>query len=207
MKKTLLAAVAALAIAGTANAAPSSYATQTYGQDAQAWWLLNSTVDTFCKLGAQGGTVTGLTNASGQFGANGQGGTVAEADGTITFDIQNDTNNTIKAAAATVSVPFSQCNRRFDITVNSLNGGLRNSANTTTDTDFTNDVDYDVAINFDGVTGNAQNVAAGTTPVVPATQATAGTFSFTVDVDADTSKLLLQGTYSDFLKVVMAPVA
>ncbi|MGO4410358.1 MULTISPECIES: hypothetical protein [unclassified Brevundimonas] len=201
MKKLLLAGAAVALIASPAAA--QNWQTQQYGNDGAAHWALNSSVDTFCKINAAAPSINSY-RATATPGDNGQGGTAANSDGTLSLSIQEPTTNTIQNASAFISYANSQCNTPFTITANSQNGGLLNSTNTTTDTAFASLVKYNVGVQF-GAQNTGGAVAAGDFSLNWAQQqATAGTFRFSVDVPAQ-NRLLLQGTYSDFLKVTMTP--
>ncbi len=204
MKKFLIAAVASMAVM-TGAAQAQDWTSQTYGKDFNAWWLLNAPVDVFCKLNTKPG-VNVETNADIVNGANGKGGTIAEADGTVTFDLDHDPTNTVQQVRAEMNFPYSQCNTRWTLKLNSQNGGLKNPK-TTSDDDFVkNPLEYNVAINFDGKSGGALVKTAGDISIPPLTniEPKAGNFMFAVSVPA-MPKLLVEGTYSDFLKVIVAP--
>ncbi len=206
MKKLMIAAAASVAaMSGAAQAA--DWNTQTYGQDFQAWWLLNAPVDVFCALNSAPGATSGV-NAVVTPGDNGQGGTVAEADGTITFDIDRDATNTMNfIMTAEVNFPYSQCNTHWSLKLDSANGGLKNPV-TTTDTDFVQGaLPYLVNVNFDGRIGARFVDNPGETPFVflQNVQPTAGNFMFRVSVPPKPNKLLVEGAYSDFLKIILAP--
>lgn len=202
--KTFLMATAALALIA-APAAAQDWQGQTYGQDAAAWWLLNANVDDFCRLNAGGGVVSSAVNATFTHGANGQGGTSQEADGTVNLDIQNNNDNTVQHSGLAVTYGKSQCNTPFTVYADSLNGGL-DAQNTTTDTDFTQLVNYQVDVVFD--TFSSGGVMASTlvteTALGSHPQAQAGDFRIGIVVFAQ-DDLLLEGTYSDFLKITMKP--
>ncbi len=204
MKKMLMLGAAVALIA--APVAAQDWQGQTYGNDAAAWWLLNANVAQFCKLNAAGGVVDNPTNASFLNGPNGQGGTTAEADGTVTLNIQNPSDNTIRLAGLGVTYGKSQCNMPFQVTAQSLNGGLK-SDTTTSDNDFVALINYDLDVRLDQFYSGLENAAAssgggqviGTHP-----EAAAGDFRIGVRVNPQ-DDLLLEGTYSDFLKITMTP--
>lgn len=202
--KTFLMASAALALIASPVAA-QDWQGQTYGQDAAAWWLINANVAQFCKLNAAGGVVDNPTNASFANGANGQGGTTAEADGTVTLSIQNPSDNTIRLAGLGVTYGKSQCNMPFSVSANSLNGGLL-SDTSTSDNDFVEKVNYDLDVTFDQFYSGMENAAAVQGGAVIGThpEAAAGDFRIGVRVNAQ-DDLLLEGVYSDFLKITMTP--
>lgn len=201
MKTILLAGAALALIAGSASA--QSYGTATYGNDGIAVWQLNADVDTFCKLGAV--PTTRRSNATVTPGDNGRGGTAANGDGTIDFNIQNPSNNTIQAAAAAVTYAQSQCNTTFNVTAQSENGGLENNDFASFDTEFTDLVPYNVGIVFDGANGYQGNLS-GTSTLISNQQPTAGDFEIRVNVAQNTNELLLEGEYTDYLIVTMQPV-
>lgn len=202
MKKLLLVAAGIAAIASPAAA--QNWQGQTYGNDGQAIWALNSNVATFCKINAAAPTIS-TNNAVATPGPNGQGGSQVNSDGTVLLNIQEPATNTIRNASAFVTYANSQCNTPFNITASSQNGGLKNSTNTTTDTAFVGTVAYNVGVQF-----GAQNTGGAVAPGAfslnwTQQQATAGNFRFSVDVPAQ-NKLLLAGTYNDVLTVTMVPV-
>lgn len=90
------------------------------------------------------------------------------------------------------------------MTANSQNGGLLNSTNTTTDTAFASLVPYTIGLVF-GEEDVASPVRQGDFGGWDGAQATAGTFRITVRVREDENRLLLAGTYNDFLQVRMTP--
>lgn len=200
MKKILMAGVALAMMAGSASA--QSLSTQTYGQDGQAWWAIGADVNEFCRINSAAPQVS-VTRATATPGVNGQGGSISEADGTISLDIQDPNNNAVQAAYAAVNYANSQCNTTFELTAESQNKGLTNNAYPIHDPEFISTVPYNIRVNFDGVTGatpasgaNGQVLANGTPKY--------GTFMFAVHVAAS-ADYLLEGEYRDFLKVVMRP--
>jgi hypothetical protein len=203
MKKFLLAGAAIALIAGPAAA--QNWQAQSYGNDGAAWWAVGADVDTFCKLNAAAPSINAYRSVATP-GANGQGGSAANSDGTLILDIQEPATNTIQNASAFITYANSQCNTTFTVTGNSLNGGLRNTETVTTDPAFVALVPYNVGVQFGaqntGGAAAAGNFSLNWTPQ----QATAGDFRFSVDVPA-ANRLLLEGEYNDFLKVTMAPVA
>lgn len=207
MKKLLLAGAALALIAGPVAAQDTGgYAGQSYGQDAAAWWSLNAEVGQFCKLNSAGGVTDNPTNATFTGGAFGpSGGSSAEADGTVNLDIQNDSDNTIRLAGLGVTYGKSQCNMPFTVSADSLNGGLK-SDTTTNDEDFVETVDYDLDVRFDRFYSGLEQASAvqGGAPIGTHPEAAAGDFRIGVRVNAQ-DDLLLEGTYSDFLKITMTP--
>lgn len=204
MKKLLLAGAALALIAGPV-AAQDEWIGQEYGNDAAAWWLLNAEVDEFCLLNSAGGVVDNPTNAEFINGENGQSGTTAEADGTVNLNIQNPSDNTIRLAGLGVTYGKSQCNMPFTVSADSLNGGLL-SDTSTSDDDFVNLVDYDLDVTFDAFYSGlfqASDVQGGQ-ELDSHDEAAAGDFRIGVRVNAQ-DDLLLEGTYSDFLKITMTP--
>jgi hypothetical protein len=203
MKKLLLATAAVALIASPAAA--QSWSTATYGNDGAAHWLLESNVADFCKLGATPSAII-ATNSTVTPGDNDRGGTIANGDGTVTFNIQNPTNNTIQASYASVTYAQSQCNTTFNVTAESENGGLTNDAfGGAFDAAFTDQVRYSVSVNFGSGSGNQPNLV-GSATLLSGQQPTAGDFRINMHVAANGNRLLLAGQYSDFLKVTMAPV-
>jgi opacity protein-like surface antigen len=202
MKKLLLAAAGAALIASPAAA--QSWGSATYGNDGAAHWALQSTVADFCKLGTSVTTRAG--NSTVTPGDNGRGGTAANGDGTITFNIQNPTTNTIQASAAAMVYAQSQCNTTFNVTAESERDGLRNTAfGGAFGADFTDQVRYNVTALFGGNSGFRSNLS-GTATLLANQQPAAGDFEIRVAVPANANRLLLAGQYTDFLKVTMAPV-
>ena len=206
MKKLLLAGAALALIAGPV-AAQDEWIGQEYGQDAAAWWLLNAEVTEFCLLNSAGGVVDGVENASFTDGPNGQGGSTAEADGTVNLDIQNNSDNTIQLSGLGVTYGKSQCNLPFTVSADSLNGGLE-SDTTTSDTDFVELVDYQIDVTFDQFSSSVvmASTVVGGDEIGTHPEAAAGDFRIGIVVRAQ-DDLLLEGTYSDFLKVTMTPTS
>jgi hypothetical protein len=207
MKKLLLAAAGAALIASPAAAQSGNWGNQFYGQDAIAVWGLNAPVNTFCRLNNNGGTQEGNINSNFVAGSFGAGGTSQEADGTWTLNMQNPDNNTIRLVEGAVVYSNSQCNTPFEIYADSQNGGLTNTTNTTTDSNFTNNVSYQIDVKFGG--GATSPLATVTAPgrqnLISNQQATAGDFRVGIRVPANPNTLLLQGTYRDQLTVTMRP--
>lgn len=202
MKKLLLAAAGVALIASPAAA--QTWGSATYGNDGQAHWALRSTVADFCKLGTSVTTRAG--NSTVAPGDNGRGGNAANSDGTITFNIQNPTTNTIQASAAAMVYAQSQCNTTFNVTAESERDGLRNTAfGSAFGSAFTDQVRYNVTALFGGETG-FKSALSGTSTLLANQQPAAGDFEIRVAVPADANRLLLAGQYTDFLKVTMAPV-
>ncbi|WP_336976059.1 hypothetical protein [Brevundimonas nasdae] len=205
MKKLLIAAAGVALIASPAAA--QSWGNQSYGQDAVAVWGLNAPVNTFCRLNNNGGVQSGNQNSNFVAGSFGAGGTSAEADGTWTLNMQNPANNTIRLVEGAVTYSNSQCNTRFEIYADSQNGGLTNTTQTTTDSNFTNKVSYQIDVKFGG--GATSPLATVTAPgrqnLINTQQATAGDFRVGIRVPANPNTLLLQGIYRDQLTVTMRP--
>lgn len=205
MKKFLLAGAAIALIAGPVAA--QDWTAQTYGNDGAAWWALEADVDTFCRLN-NGNTGVSGTNATVTPGSNGQSGSAANNDGTIVLDIQDDATNTVNAAFAQVRYPNSQCNTTFNVRAESTNGGLENDDfGGQFEGPFIETLPYRVNAQI----GSSQGVSTLTTQGafnlgLENIQPTAGDFSFNIFVPAS-GDLLLEGEYSDFLKVTMAAVS
>ncbi len=204
MKKIIMAAVASTVMfSGSAFAqigGPISPSTPpTYGQDAEGWYAIQATGQRFCRFG---------TNNSGQNGANsvvttdGFGG-AAEADGTFTFDIQDDNNNTLQAASGSYRINNVVCNTPFTVTARSDNGGLQ-STNTTNDSAFVELVKYTVTFQFENLTGSQTSQTTAAT-LFSSPEARAGQATLTVATQANTTQLILQGAYSDKLTLTMTP--
>lgn len=206
MKKLLIAAAGVALIASPAAA--ESWGNQLYGQDAVAVWGLNAPVNTFCRLNSNGGAQSGNQNSNFVAGSFGSGGSSAEADGTWTLNMQNPTNNTIQLVEGAVTYSNSQCNTKFDIIASSQNGGLTNTDQTTTDTNFASKVSYQIDVKFGGGATSplATVTTAGAQNLISGQQATAGDFRVGIRVPANPNTLLLQGTYRDQLTVTMRPV-
>lgn len=199
MKKFLMIATAAATLATPAMAA--DWQGKTYGQDAIGLYDLGASVDTFCKFG---------TNSSGETVTNavvtpGAPGSAAEGDGTFEFDIQDDNDNTIKEAFGRYKIDNAVCNTGHDLTVQSTNGGLKNTA-TTSDTAFLSLVPYNVALLFDGNGAQTSSTNATTEFAVSTIrEARAGAFEVGVQVPAQ-DKLLIQGRYTDRLVAKIRPI-
>lgn len=203
MKKLLLAGAAVALIASPAAA--QTWGTATYGNDGAAHWALQSNVADFCKLGSSPSAII-ATKSTVTPGDNGRGGNTANADGTVAFNIQNPTTNTIQASYASVTYAQSQCNTTFNVTAESERGGLTNSAfGSAFDSAFTDQVRYDVRVDFGTGSGNKVGLV-NTATLLSAQQPTAGDFKLSMYVAPNANKLLLAGQYTDFLKVTMAPV-
>lgn len=206
MKRILLAGAAVALIASPAAA--QTWGTATYGNDGAAHWALDADVATFCKLGSVPAFAGVASRSEIVFGENGQGGTAANGDGTMTLKIQNPSTNTIQMADASINYANSQCNTKFDVVAESQNGGLTNTAfGTDFDTEFTDKVPYDLRVTFDTLPAGYQGNLTGSSTLIAGARPTAGQFGFHVIVRENTNKLLLEGTYKDFLKVTMKPQA
>jgi hypothetical protein len=198
MKKLLL--LAAVSVLST-PAMAADWQGKTYGQDAVGLYDLNADVDTFCKFG---------TSSTGENVANaivtpGAPGTAAEADGTFNLDIQNDADDTVQFAQGRYKIANAVCNTSHELTVQSTNGGLRNSA-TTSDTAFLSLVPYNVAMLFDG-NGAQTSSTSATSQFTLSTirEARAGAAEISVVVPAQ-DKLLIKGRYTDRLVAAIRPM-
>lgn len=196
MKKFLLMTAALAATISPAMAA--NWQGKTYGHDAVGWYQLNASVQTFCRFGTAN-TGGATTNATVTPGAPGSAG---EADGTFNLNIQDPNDDTIRFAEARYDIDYAVCNTPFGMTVNSAKGGLETTASTS-DNAFLSLVPYKVQFRFDGV-GGTVDATQGTTLVDSSTEARAGSAHVTVRVPAR-DKLLLEGTYSDFLIASLVP--
>ena len=197
MKKFLLMTAAVAATVSPAMAA--NWQGKTYGHDAVGWYTLNADVATFCRFGAEGNAGVNGTNSTVTTGGP---GSAAEADGAFDLNIQNPNDDTVQEADGRYNIDYAVCNTPFGMTVNSANGGLETSA-TTSDNAFLSLVPYKVQFRFDGV-GGTVDATQGTTLVDSSTEARAGSAHVTVRVPAR-DKLLLEGTYSDFLIASLVP--
>lgn len=198
MKKFLLMTAAVAATVSPAMAA--NWQGKTYGQDAIGWYQLNANVETFCKFGTSNTGGTG-NNATVTPGAPGSAG---EADGTFDLNIQNPGDDTVQEAEGRFDIDYAVCNTPFDMTVKSDKGGLETSASTS-DNAFLSLVPYRVQFRFDGIGGTATSGdAQGTATVGSSPEARAGSAHVTVRVPAR-DKLLLEGTYADFLIASLVP--
>lgn len=210
--RKLMSAVAAIALLGSASAANAQdWTAVPFGKDAVGWWSLEADAGDFCRFSSSA-TSSYAVNATSTPGAAasgvgfGGGGSVPEADGKIVLQLQNPANNTVRFSTIDVNFGQSQCNFRFDIAIDSLNGGLKyEGPYTTTDTDFLTVVPYKVGFRFDG-TPRGQNVPVSGTSlqvIADGVQPTAGLFEFGVAVDANPNKLLLSGRYYDWVQVIL----
>ena len=205
MKKVLLLAGASMLFASPSMAAV--WQGHTFS-DTLAGYQLNAPVNTFCAFGTEDNQAiagTNVTTANGAFSAGLPG-----ADGNFVLDIQNDNDDTVQGAHASYKIKRAVCNTAFNITMGSVNGGLK-SSNTTTDTDFTLLVPYTTQYNFDGVdTGAiASNTVVGglgAHVVKSSSQATAGELNIDIVVSA-MDKLLVKGNYSDIVWLTVVPTA
>lgn len=201
--RMMMAGAAAMALmAGNAHA--FDWSSVAYGHDAAAWWALESSADPFCRTGAS--VDGGSSNATVTPGANGQGGTVVETDGTVLFDLQS-TNNTIQAAEARIESEHAQCNTQFVLSVESQRGGLHNPSGAPAALPFLSTIPYDVRVAFEGHVFNTSSSAASPGPASsgPSSGPGAGTFRIRLNVDAANNRLMVAGDYDDFLKVTMSP--
>ena len=152
-------------------------------------------------IGDDGGRAVDVLIASG-VAQQAKPGSAGEADGTFNLNIQDPNDDTIRFSEARYDIDYAVCNTPFGMTVNSANGGLETSA-TTSDNAFLSLVPYKVQFRFDGV-GGTVDATQGTTLVDSSTEARAGSAHVTVRVPAR-DKLLLEGTYSDFLIASLVP--
>lgn len=194
MKKFMI-----LALASSAMVATSAQASPGITADAVGQFALSADVDTYCLFGENNSFNQG-NNVVEASGDHSQG--YAGADGKVVFDIQSD-NNTVQNASINYRIGSVICNAPFDVTAQSLNSGLTNTTNTTTDTDFTGDVDYLVRFDLDGDEGTAVE-AAPAMLLFPSDEARAGPGRVRLRVPA-TNQLLLEGAYTDTLTFRMTP--
>jgi hypothetical protein len=195
MKKLLILALASSAMVATPAAAADF--------DAIGQYKLSADAKSYCVFGQVNNSWTGQQNVVLADGNHSQG--FAGADGAVKFDIQA-ADDTVKAASATYRIDKAVCNEPFKVTATSLNGGLKTTV-TTTDTDFTSDVDYNARFTIDGINGPQVNtVATGANSMFTSAQAQAGVATLKLDIPVS-SKLLLKASYGDILTLVMQPGA
>ena len=197
MKKLLFAALAASTLSTPAFAA--NWQGLTYGQDAWGIYTVNANVASFCKFGA-----------TDNVGVSGSNSTVtvtneSEADGNFALDIQDPSDDTVRAASGEYDIGYAVCNSPFDMQLSSQNAGLL-SDTSTSDPAFIEKVPYQVKFAFDGNHANANSSSLGTGfgTITSVNEARAGAAHVQILVNAH-DKLLLEGTYSDVLQARLSP--
>jgi hypothetical protein len=202
MKKYLIALAATTVFAAPALAVtPPNYQTATYGHDAVGVYALNASAQTFCRFGTDN---TGSSNTGETVDTTGGGG-ATEADGTFTFThLQNPNTDTVQHVSGSYNLNNIVCNTPFTVTATSANGGLK-SANTTSDTAFTQLVKYSIQFLFDGLLGSSIHPSTpGTQTLLVGHEARAGSGSLNIYTVAS-NDLLLEGGYSDTVTLSMTP--
>lgn len=192
MKKLMIAALTATALMSTPAFAQT--------RDGIGQFALSAPIATFCEFGTVGNSFT-QANSAGVSGDHSEG--FAGADGRVVFGLQNTANNTVNAAFARFVIPTVICNTAFSVSANSVNGGLK-TAQTTSDTDFTSLVNYNVDMKIDGIGNAPTQVAVGDQTLFTSPEARAGAGQITIDVPPS-SKLLIEGTYLDTVTFTMTP--
>jgi hypothetical protein len=201
MKKYLIAFAATSMMAAPALADAPDYQTATYGHDAVGIYSHKADTHTFCRFGTDN---VGSSNTGETVDTTGGGG-ATEADGTFNFThLQNPNNDTVQHVSGKYSLNNIVCNTPFTVTANSVNGGLK-SANTTSDTAFATLIPYQIQFLFDGLLGaNIYTVAQGNQNLLVGHEARAGAGSLNIYTQPS-SKLVLQGGYSDTVTLSMTP--
>lgn len=194
MKKTLMLATAIAMIAAPAFAQTSG---PTYS-DAISTFPITATVQNFCRFGdTDNAPVTGTNVISTSGNAN-------TGDQSFVVDIQDVTNNTVKQADGGFNYARFVCNTPFNVVATSTNGGLKSSYPTAI-SGFLTTVPYQIRVGSNGNLGQYFTVEAGPQTLVSNAAPEAGNGSFRFNIPAN-SGLLLQGTYSDSILLVMSPV-
>ena len=196
MKKTLMMAAAA----ATMIAAPAFAQTAgTQYSDGISTFDLNASVQNFCRFGSQGNTADNGT------GVNSNGNGAATGDQAFNVDIQNTSDNTVKAANGGFNYAEFQCNTLFKVEAVSSSGGLAASYTGPADSAFLRTVPYQVSVGSNGNDTPFQTDVQGLQTLIPSNQPVAGNGRFRFSVPAN-SGLLLQGTYTDTIVLTMSPV-
>jgi hypothetical protein len=188
---------------GPAGAAAATWQGQTY-DDNLASYKLSATNATFCKFGNAGNSAASGGDSSTTFSEAHNSG-YAGGDAAYVLDIQNDGDNTVRAASANFDFARFVCNTPFAVKASSSNGGLK-SANSTSDSDFVSLIAYNINVTMDGVEGSQKNISTSNQDVLTSTEARAGAAQVRIRVPAQ-DKLVLQGAYNDVVLLTMTPNA
>ena len=197
--KTILLTAAALA---TTLATPAFAASYTYGADNDgiATYPVTANVSDFCKLGTVSASAGTHTTVDGSF---------STGDANVHVALQ-DSNDQAQAWSQTLSIDNSICNRAFKISVSSDNGSLKNPVGRpggTQGTNFINAVNYNVAVAFGGASSRtvaASDLHSSGQPLLTGDPAV-GSLTVTLNGNAVSNGYLLAGTFSDTLRMTMAP--
>lgn len=212
MKKILLLSAAALALAVAPASAdtfgPFDTGTGPTGNlnGGAITWTINGNASDYCVLGtASAGNTAYDHNVSIVTGGSGNAQT-----GTVNITQFQGPNDNVNAWHAQLTLANTVCNVVSTISAKSTNGGLAyTGTSTTTDPNFTTNENYHVNVNYgsDGFSSNGGSVSGMTSAHVlfGAKQPSAGNFVIDLYGDADATKYLLSGNYTDSLVVTMAP--
>jgi len=189
MKKVLKLTAAGTLLAASL-AAPAMAGTGT----ADAHWHIAAHAAPFCQLGAA--STASSTNTS-----------VTSPNSFVITNFQNPGADTQNNWGLYLHMANSVCNYKFDVTAQSLNGGLKyTGSNTTTDPSFTTLLNYDVGFNV-GSAWNDQNINGRQTGwTLQEDQPSAGTFTLLFRSVNSTANLLA-GNYADTMTVTLSPAA
>lgn len=194
MKKTLMLATAIAMIAAPAFAQTSG---PTYS-DAISTFPITATVQNFCRFGdTDNAPVRGNNVITTSGNAN-------TGDQNFVVDIQDVNNNTVKQADGGFNYARFVCNTPFNVVATSTNGGLKSSYTGGASNNFLRTVPYEIAVGSGTAPTSFQSVALGSNPLVTNAAPEAGQGFFRFNIPAN-SGLLLQGTYSDSILLVMSP--
>ncbi|WP_292033169.1 MULTISPECIES: hypothetical protein [unclassified Brevundimonas] len=199
MKKILMAALALSTLAAPVMA--QTWQGKTYA-DGVATYDVNAKAASFCKFGTN-------NNDAGQVNAAGSNRSIslAEGDRTFNMDVQNPSDNTVRAATISFVFNHAVCNAPFTVKATSTNGGMKYSGSFTGSTnDFLTVIPYAYSLNFGGGGDGHLLATTGQRTLLDSSTARAGSATLRFSVDPQ-DKLLLQGDYTDNVVVTMTPKA
>lgn len=195
--RLIASSLAALALLSTPAFAAT---TATGGNDGQSGLVLGATAGNYCLLGQVTTSNVSANNASVTTP------TGNDSDVNLAINLQ-DVNDNVAAWSANITIPNSVCNHAYSLQVQSYNGGLRYLGSETGPANFSTSVAYNISATFGGNVNVSQTSTALTGAGISATsaQAYAGNATIVLTGSADTTKYLLQGTYSDVAAVTIGP--
>lgn len=196
MKKILMAALALSTLAAPAMA--QTWQGKAYA-DGVATYDVNAAAASFCKFGTNNNDAA-LTNATG----SNRSISLAEGDRTYNMNVQNTSDNTVRAAEASFVFNHAVCNAPFTVKANSTNGGMKYNGAFTGSSDFLTLIPYAYSLNFGGGGAGTLQATTGGQTLLDSSTARAGSATIRFSVNPQDS-LLLQGDYTDTVQVVMTP--
>ncbi|WP_068081146.1 hypothetical protein [Novosphingobium rosa] len=193
---TSLAALALLSTPAFAQSTPTALG----GGDGISGLVLGATAGNYCQLGQVNSTNVQATNAT----ATTPTGNTSDVN--LAINLQ-DVNDNIAPWSANITIPNSVCNHAYSLTVQSTYGGLHYVGSENGPTNFSTNVPYTVQATFGtGVSVNQSSTALQSRGVSSSNaSAYAGSATIVLTGAQDTTKYLLQGSYSDVGVVTIGP--